>query len=206
MASRRASAAFMLYLSCAFLTAQSDAFMSSSPKVLQRFSIPQQSGHAATLPSCPSKIAFSPLALKTRRSNPFLLSNLRASSASPSSEPPKPLDKYKIEPVGTNLPTLDSPKVAFPALTAERFRHPLDTRATRVLQRLFPFEFLLRQGLGTVVEQAMFLDNLSTAVRVGPNQLPKIYNRCACYCSTAATDAVTGPLPPDSSPCRPTGG
>ncbi len=87
------------------------------------------------------------------------------------------LDKYRVEPVGTSLPKLDSAKVAFPNFTPERFRQPFDTCATRVLQRLFPFEFLIREGLGTIVEQAMFLDNLSTAVRVGPKQLPKIYNR-----------------------------
>eukprot|EP00286_Rhodomonas_abbreviata_P021857 CAMPEP_0181305454 /NCGR_PEP_ID=MMETSP1101-20121128/9738_1 /TAXON_ID=46948 /ORGANISM="Rhodomonas abbreviata, Strain Caron Lab Isolate" /LENGTH=394 /DNA_ID=CAMNT_0023411371 /DNA_START=10 /DNA_END=1194 /DNA_ORIENTATION=+ len=103
------------------------------------------------------------------------LVSLRASSIAPSSEPPKPMDKYKVEPVGTNLPKRDSPKVAFPSLSAESIRHPYDKRATRALQRIFPFEFIIRQGVGAVVEQAMLLDNLSTAVRVGPNQLPKIY-------------------------------
>ena len=36
-------------------------------------------------------------------------------------------------------------------------------------------EFLIRQGSSGVVEQFMFLDNMSSGVRVGPNQLPKIY-------------------------------
>mmetsp|Transcript_20599 Transcript_20599/g.32216 ORF Transcript_20599/g.32216 Transcript_20599/m.32216 type:complete len:390 (+) Transcript_20599:163-1332(+) len=92
-----------------------------------------------------------------------------------SSEPPKPMSKYKLEATGSNLPKADSPKVEFPSLAPAEFRHPIDMRATRALQRLFPFESVIRQGMGTVVEQAMALDNMSSGVRVGPNQLPKIY-------------------------------
>jgi Zn-dependent protease with chaperone function len=55
------------------------------------------------------------------------------------------------------------------------FRHPIDTRSTQALQQFFPLEFMIRQGSAGVVEQFMFLDNLSSGVRVGPNQLPRIY-------------------------------
>ena len=66
-------------------------------------------------------------------------------------------------------------RVSFPDLKPTAFRHPFDTRSTQALQRLFPLEFLVRQGSSGVVEQFMFLDNMSSGVRVGPNQLPKIY-------------------------------
>jgi Zn-dependent protease with chaperone function len=64
----------------------------------------------------------------------------------------------------------------WPNLSASQFRHPIDTRSTKALQRLVPLEFLIRQGTSSVVEQFMFLDNMSSGVRVGPNQLPKIYD------------------------------
>ncbi len=156
------------------------AFVSSSANLWHKaFHMPQPVGLTTTF-ACPalnSRNAFvSPLLARPTRILSRFPASVQASSAIPQ-EPPKPLDKYKLEAVGTNLPKLDSAKVAFPTLTPERFRHPFDMRATRALQRLFPFDFVIRQGLGAVVEQAMFLDNLSTAVRVGPNQLPKIYNR-----------------------------
>jgi len=86
------------------------------------------------------------------------------------------MDKYKTEPVGNSLPKADSAKLGWSKLEPSQFRHPYDTQATEALRRLFPFEFLVRQGMGGVIEQAIFLDNLSSGVRVGPNQLPKIYN------------------------------
>ena len=98
-----------------------------------------------------------------------------AGDAAESRAPPKPLPKYTTEPVGSNLPKADSAKVRWPDLEASAFRHPIDTRSTQALQRLFPLEFMIRQGSSTVVEQFMFLDNMSSGVRVGPTQLPKIH-------------------------------
>jgi hypothetical protein len=66
-------------------------------------------------------------------------------------------------------------RVMWPDLTPTQFRHPIDTKSTQALQRVFPLEFMIRQGSSGVVEQFMFLDNMSSGVRVGPNQLPKIY-------------------------------
>jgi len=66
-------------------------------------------------------------------------------------------------------------RVSWPDLRPTQFRHPIDTQSTKALQQFFPLEFLIRQGSSGVVEQFMFLDNMSSGVRVGPNQLPKIY-------------------------------
>lgn len=63
----------------------------------------------------------------------------------------------------------------WPDLKPTGFRHPIDTQSTIALQRLFPLEFLIRQGSSGVLEQLMFLENMSSGVRVGPSQLPKIY-------------------------------
>jgi len=92
-----------------------------------------------------------------------------------STSPPKTSDAYRFEAVGDSLPTRDSGKVSWPRLAPSRFTHPLDTQATRALKRLPFAETLVRQGFGGMVEQAIYLDNLSNSVRVGPKQLPDIY-------------------------------
>lgn len=61
-------------------------------------------------------------------------------------------------------------------LAPNRFTHPLDMEATAALKRIPFAETLVRDGIGGVVEQAVFLDNLSNSVRVGPKQLPEIWN------------------------------
>ena len=88
--------------------------------------------------------------------------------------PPKPMDKYKIEDVRMKT---GREKVRWPSLQPAQFRHPLDSQATLAIQRLFPLESLVRQGMGGVIEQVVYLDNLSNSIRVGRSQLPKIYDR-----------------------------
>lgn len=59
-------------------------------------------------------------------------------------------------------------------LSSTRFTHPLDTQATAALKRIPFAETIVRDGFGAMVEQAIFLDNLSNSVRVGPKQLPEV--------------------------------
>jgi Zn-dependent protease with chaperone function len=66
-------------------------------------------------------------------------------------------------------------RVMWPDLKPIQFRHPIDTQSTQALQRLFPLEFMIRQASSGVLEQFIFLDNMSNGVRVGTSQLPKIY-------------------------------
>lgn len=65
-------------------------------------------------------------------------------------------------------------QVKWPLLSSTRFTHPLDTQATAALKRIPFAETIVRDGFGSMVEQAIFLDNLSNAVRVGPKQLPEV--------------------------------
>ncbi len=91
--------------------------------------------------------------------------------------PPKPMEKYKKEQVGVTIPSSSGPKVSWPSLQASQFRHPLDSQATLAIQRLFPFESVVRQSMGGMLEQMVYLDNMSNGIKVGNNQLPKIYKR-----------------------------
>ena len=90
---------------------------------------------------------------------------------------PKPLEKYRLEAVGSSLPTADGPKVSWPSLRASQIRHPLDSQATLAIQRLFPFDGIARISMGGLVEQLMTLDNLSNGIKVSENQLPAIHKR-----------------------------
>jgi hypothetical protein len=91
--------------------------------------------------------------------------------------PPKPMEKYRVEQVSPTIPSSNGPKVAWPALQAAQFRHPLDSQATIAVQRLFPFENIVRQSMGGMIEEMVYLDNMSNGIKVGKSQLPKIYKR-----------------------------
>lgn len=65
-------------------------------------------------------------------------------------------------------------RVRFPSLRPDAFRHPIDTRATRILQSVIGLEGLLRTVLRTV-EQTLFFENLATGVKVSEKQYPSIY-------------------------------
>lgn len=87
-------------------------------------------------------------------------------------------------------------QVAWPNLDPTRFVHPFDRQATEALSRLPFVESLVRDGFGGMVEQvhtlcpsdldwrradfilqAIYLDNLSNSIRIGPKQLPHLYER-----------------------------
>ena len=91
--------------------------------------------------------------------------------------PPRPMEKNKNEEVVATIPSSSGPKVSWPSLQAGQFRHPLDSQATIAIQRLFPFENVVRQSMGGMLEQMVYLDNMSNGIKVGTNQLPKIYKR-----------------------------
>ena len=60
-------------------------------------------------------------------------------------------------------------------LQADRFRHPLDLEATTSLRRLPGLDLLVRNLLGGVTEDFLYLNNIAASVLIGENQLPHIY-------------------------------
>ncbi len=67
-------------------------------------------------------------------------------------------------------------------LKADDFRHPLDRESTRALKQLPGLDLIVRSVLGSVAEEFMYLDNIASSVKVGPDQLPDIdrLNKDAC--------------------------
>lgn len=60
-------------------------------------------------------------------------------------------------------------------LKADRFRHPLDLEATTSLRRLPGLDILIRNLLGGVTEEFLYLNNIAASVLVGEQQLPDIH-------------------------------
>jgi Zn-dependent protease with chaperone function len=66
-------------------------------------------------------------------------------------------------------------KVTLTGLRASDFRHRLDLEATQGLGRFPGLDWLVRSLLGGVAEQALYLENISTSLLVGPQQLPQLH-------------------------------
>jgi Zn-dependent protease with chaperone function len=60
-------------------------------------------------------------------------------------------------------------------LKSDRFRHPLDLEATNNLRRLAGLDLLVRNLLGGVSEELLYLNNIAASVLVGEHQLPHIH-------------------------------
>ncbi len=60
-------------------------------------------------------------------------------------------------------------------LTADRFRHPLDLQATTSLRRLPGLDLLVRNLIGGVSEEFLYLNNIAASVLVSEQQLPDIH-------------------------------
>jgi Zn-dependent protease with chaperone function len=69
------------------------------------------------------------------------------------------------------LPT----KTQLIGLKADRFRHPLDLEATTSLRRLPGLDLLVRNLLGGVSEDFLYLNNIAASVLIGEKQLPDIH-------------------------------
>ncbi|WP_026079739.1 M48 family metallopeptidase [Spirulina subsalsa] len=61
-------------------------------------------------------------------------------------------------------------------LKADQFRHPLDQEATQALKQLPGLDLLVRNLLGSLAEQVLYLNNIASSVLVGENQLPHLYH------------------------------
>jgi hypothetical protein len=78
---------------------------------------------------------------------------------------------------------IDTPRIAqpprvrrFEKLDGDDFRHPLDQQNTALLRSLPGLEMVARAVLGGPgFEQALYLENIGAALRVGPEQLPTLH-------------------------------
>ena len=66
-------------------------------------------------------------------------------------------------------------KIPLLGLKADQFRHPLDREATNALKQFPGLDLLVRQLLGSLGEQFVYLENIASSVLVGEKQLPDIY-------------------------------
>ena len=66
-----------------------------------------------------------------------------------------------------------APRVKFPSLRPDSFRHPIDVRATRTLKSFIGLEGVLRSLL-RMAEQSMFFENIATGIKVSEKQYPSI--------------------------------
>jgi Zn-dependent protease with chaperone function len=60
-------------------------------------------------------------------------------------------------------------------LQADKFRHPLDLEATTSLRRLPGLDLLVRNLLGGVTEEFLYLNNIAASVLIGEHQLPHMH-------------------------------
>ncbi|KAG2493772.1 hypothetical protein HYH03_007993 [Edaphochlamys debaryana] len=67
-------------------------------------------------------------------------------------------------------------KVAmFEGLEGDDFRHPLDQQNTSMLRSVPGLEVVAKNFMGPVAEQVLLLENISTSIQIGPEQLPSIH-------------------------------
>lgn len=67
-----------------------------------------------------------------------------------------------------------SSKTLLIGLRADQFRHPLDLEATAALKQMPGLDVAVRNLLGPVAEQVLYLDNIASSVLVGEQQLPHL--------------------------------
>jgi Zn-dependent protease with chaperone function len=67
------------------------------------------------------------------------------------------------------------PKIPLLGLKADQFRHPVDLEATAALSHWPGMDWAVRSLLGSVVEQALYLDNISSSLLVSEQQLPNLF-------------------------------
>jgi Zn-dependent protease with chaperone function len=85
------------------------------------------------------------------------------------------LPQSKIQNPKSKIPKMLTAKTQLIGLKADRFRHPLDLEATTSLRRLPGLDLLVRNLLGGVTEEFLYLNNIAASVLVGENQLPHIH-------------------------------
>ncbi|PNW73136.1 hypothetical protein CHLRE_14g620150v5 [Chlamydomonas reinhardtii] len=92
----------------------------------------------------------------------------QASAARPG--PEKPTSAWP------NITPVIKEKIAmFEGLQGDDFRHPLDQQNTSMLRAVPGLEMVAKNFMGPVAEQVLLLENISTSIKIGPEQLPSIH-------------------------------
>ncbi|EAW34901.1 M48 family metallopeptidase [Lyngbya sp. PCC 8106] len=69
-------------------------------------------------------------------------------------------------------------------LKADHFRHPLDQQATSSLKQIPGLDVFVRQFLGSLGERFFYLENITSSVLVGEQQLPHLHQLLLNACHT----------------------
>jgi len=79
---------------------------------------------------------------------------------------------------------MDVLKAPLVGLRADHFRHPLDLQATTSLKQLPGLDLGIRTLLGSIAEQALYMENIASSVLVSEQQLPDLYHLLIDACKT----------------------
>jgi Zn-dependent protease with chaperone function len=85
--------------------------------------------------------------------------------------------------MSNNGSNLDSKRKRFAELDASAFRHPLDRVATEQLKKLRGFDMLVAKYLEFCVERLEQMVNSASNVKVGPRQMPSLYEMLRESCA-----------------------
>jgi len=93
-----------------------------------------------------------------------------------------------LVPVRMLAPAMSAPSIVasatvqlVPGLRSSDFQHPDDRRASEALKFLAPVEYAVRRAFSGA-EDAIFMENIASAVLVGPQQLPDLHNMLVVSC------------------------
>jgi len=70
---------------------------------------------------------------------------------------------------------MSTERIRFPGIAPEAFQHPLDRVATENLKRVKGFDWLCRKFVEYGIERIEYVQNIGGSIRVGPRQMPLIY-------------------------------
>lgn len=91
-----------------------------------------------------------------------------------------------------STPTTKKKKLQFPRIQGSDFQHPLDKQNTNLLKSLPGLQFIAKSMIMSAgAEEVLFLENISSSILVGPNQLPSVHALVIDACETL------GMPPPD---------
>jgi Zn-dependent protease with chaperone function len=83
------------------------------------------------------------------------------------------------------------PRRRYPGITGEDFQHPLDKQNTQVMRALPGLEFVAKSMImSTSAEEVLFLENISSSVLAGPDQLPTLHRLLVDACETLGMENV----------------
>ena len=74
------------------------------------------------------------------------------------------------------------------AIKYEQFVHPNDVKAQKSLELIPGFKRLVKEFMNLIGEKTFMIDNMSGKIKLGPNQMPDIYNLLPPICDKLGID------------------